>query len=411
LPTQRDRDRVLYAGNFARLAEITQVTSPERGYVFHNRLTHSLKVAQIARRIAEKFNREDRGTVSAIGGIDVDSAETAGLAHDLGHPPFGHIAEDELNRLVREAGLRDGFEGNAQSFRIVNRLAVSDARTADPLPIPGLNLTRQSLNGILKYPWAHGENPDYPNKWGYYDSERDVFEWVRGGSPAFERSSIAEIMDWADDITFAVHDLIDFYRAGRIPIDRCRGPQSVERDRLMEGIFTRKEKWRSEAGLYEEALQTLVEEFPFEADERYTGSVADEAKLFDFSTSLIGTFVNSIHLRHPSNPGGGHVEIDPEARRVIEILKQFIWEYVIENPELSVPQQGQKFAVKEVFGRLLAAVLEGTMHLLPPPYSTPLPRPVDRAVAIRLAADCVAGMTEKELMRFHRCLQGLNGSF
>jgi len=99
----------LYSGAFARLAEITQVVSPERGYVFHNRLTHSLKVGQIARRLAEYFNRDQQAVVEKLGGLDPDSAEAAGLAHDLGHPPFGHIAEEELDQLVREAGLQDGY--------------------------------------------------------------------------------------------------------------------------------------------------------------------------------------------------------------------------------------------------------------------------------------------------------------
>jgi dGTPase len=122
---QRDRDRVLYAGAFARLAEITQVTSPEYGYAFHNRLTHSLKVGQIARRIAERLDNNSVD-VQAAGGADPDAAEAAGLAHDLGHPPFGHIAENELNRLVGDG--YGGFEGNAQTFRIVVDLATSDAQ-------------------------------------------------------------------------------------------------------------------------------------------------------------------------------------------------------------------------------------------------------------------------------------------
>lgn len=141
-PAERDRDRILYASPFARLAEITQVVSPDRGYVFHNRLTHSLKVAQISRRIAERLLREQSDDIDAIGGLDPNVAEAAGLAHDLGHPPFGHIAEYELNSLTTAAGARDGYEGNAQSFRIVVTLATSDAHAPnpeDPL-ISGLNL-------------------------------------------------------------------------------------------------------------------------------------------------------------------------------------------------------------------------------------------------------------------------------
>jgi dGTPase len=163
---QRDRDRILYAGGFARLAEITQVVSPEHGYVFHNRLTHSLKVGQIARRIAEKCIREQPDAVEAIGGLDPDAAEAAGLAHDLGHPPFGHVAEEELHRLVQDAGVPDGYEGNAQSFRIVVRLAASDARDEHDLPVQGLNLTARTLDGLLKYPWQYGDSM-YPNKWGF----------------------------------------------------------------------------------------------------------------------------------------------------------------------------------------------------------------------------------------------------
>ena len=200
--------------------------SPERGYVFHNRLTHSLKVAQIERRIAEYLNREYPREVGALGGIDCDAAEAAGLAHDLGHPPFGHIAETELDKLVRDAGVQDGFEGNAQSFRIVAALATSDARDGNAFPIRGLNLTRRTLDGILKYPWPYGASRN-KKKWGYYSTERDVFAWARGTRPKYQRSIIAEIMDWADDITFAIHDLLDFYVAGRIPIDRCKGVTSV----------------------------------------------------------------------------------------------------------------------------------------------------------------------------------------
>jgi predicted deoxyguanosinetriphosphate triphosphohydrolase len=130
-PAQTDRDRVQYSSAFARLAEVTQVVSADRGYVFHNRLTHSLKVAQLARRISEKLRGTHKNEADALQAPDPDIAEAAALAHDLGHPPFGHTAENELDRLARKAGLEDGFEGNAQSFRIVSKLAVSDAVTAD----------------------------------------------------------------------------------------------------------------------------------------------------------------------------------------------------------------------------------------------------------------------------------------
>ena len=378
--------------------------SPERGYVFHNRLTHSLKVAQIARRIAESLNREHAGELEEFGAVDPDAAEAAGLAHDLGHPPFGHIAEEELDALVRGAGLTDGYEGNAQSFRIAVSLASSDARDPNDLPISGLNLTRRTLDGILKYPWPHG-SANNPKKWGYYSTERVVFAWVRDGRPRGQRSVIAEIMDWADDITFAIHDLLDFYCAGRIPIDRCKGNESNERERLIRGMLKRKEKWRSGRLKYIEALTSIIGEFPFEPDERYTGSLSDRARLYDLSTGLIRYFVGSLRL----SPGRGStaiVSIDPDARREVEVLKQFIWEYVIENPELAVPQHGQRVAIRTVFTELLDASRQKKFYLFPSAYQETIGAARKKADRVRICADCISGMTEKEIMHFYRCLQG-----
>ncbi|MGB9286651.1 MAG: dNTP triphosphohydrolase, partial [Candidatus Sulfotelmatobacter sp.] len=117
-PAQRDRDRILYSSSFRRLAEVTQVVSASSGYVFHNRLTHSLQVAQVGRRLAEKLCKKYPALTTDL--ICPDVVEAACLAHDLGHPPFGHVAEHRLNELAKAYG---GFEGNAQSFRIVSSLA------------------------------------------------------------------------------------------------------------------------------------------------------------------------------------------------------------------------------------------------------------------------------------------------
>jgi dGTPase len=397
-PAQRDRDRILYAGAFARLAEITQVVSPDRGHVFHNRLTHSLKVGQIARRLAEHLNREQPNEAKNLGGLDPDAAEAAGLAHDLGHPPFGHIAEEELNELVQNAGLSDGYEGNAQSFRIVARLASSDARDGTDRPIAGLNLTRMTLDGMLKYPWPHGDRQQ-PKKWGYYRTEADLFAWVRKGKRPRRRSAIAEIMDWADDITFAIHDLLDFYCAGKIPIDRCKGrPTNVERGRLIAGMFQRKPKWVSDREKYVEALESILVWFPFEPEERYHGSIQDRAKLFDFSTGLIRYLVGSFRLRSDQNLPDSIAEIDPDAQRVVEVLKQFIWEYVIENPDLAVPQNGQRAAIRSVFKELLAASKLKKYYLFPMSHHETIARAHTKNERIRLVADCISGMTEREVM-------------
>jgi len=150
--SQVDRDRVLYSPHLARLAEVTQVRAFDGEFLVHNRLTHSLGVAQLARRIAERLQVTQRADAEA-NGLDPDVAETAGLAHDLGHPPFGHIAEIELDRLVREKSRlpTEGYEGNAQSFRILTSLTVSDTAPTDTLAgAPGANLTKASQTELSK---------------------------------------------------------------------------------------------------------------------------------------------------------------------------------------------------------------------------------------------------------------------
>jgi dGTPase len=200
-PAERDCDRILYSSAFRRLTGVTQVVAADEGHVFHNRLTHSLQVSQVARRLAERLIRKDKSLTLRVGGIDPDVAQAAGLAHDLGHPPFGHVAEDELDHLVSEVhAVPDGFEGNAQSFRIVNALA---HRAPPPHP-PGLNLTPATLNAILKYPWFRELDPDDDSKpatefdpasggktlktkkarkFGAYRLERDQFNAARTLSP------------------------------------------------------------------------------------------------------------------------------------------------------------------------------------------------------------------------------------
>jgi dGTPase len=167
--------------------------------VFHNRLTHSIKVGQLARRMAEKLVHGQPEEAAELGGLDADVAEAAGLAHDLGHPPFGHIAEETLHRLIQDknkGNLRDGFEGNAQSFRIITKLAISDAMPrSGTQTIEGLNLTRATLNGILKYPWLFNTNKEKKKKWGAYQSEQGVFAWTRNNQPfkGFAKSVEAEL--------------------------------------------------------------------------------------------------------------------------------------------------------------------------------------------------------------------------
>ena len=198
-PFQRDRDRVLYSPEFRRLSGVTQVASAGEGDVFHNRLTHSLKVAQVGRRLAERLAKNYEDEVEAQGGLDPDMVETASLAHDLGHPPFGHDGEEVICQRV-DAGDCEGYEGNAQSFRIIARLAAhtdnhpNTAREHGTSGNAGLNLTRATLDAALKYPWFRHDSEAHSDKWGAYRIDQDRFMWVRSGQAHRRLSLEAELM-------------------------------------------------------------------------------------------------------------------------------------------------------------------------------------------------------------------------
>lgn len=382
------------------------MVSPERGYVFHNRLTHSLKVAQLSRTIAELFLQRYPDEVRLLGGIDPDAAEAAGLAHDLGHPPFGHIAEHALNELVRANDVRDGFEGNAQSFRIVCRLATSDALTPDAVSLAGLNLTRETLNGIIKYPWHVDGNPAKPSQWGYYSEEREHFEWARQRSPAMQRCLVAEIIDWADDVTYAMHDLLDFYRAGMIPLEQIRktAGENIERTNFLHRVFERRQDWVPRREIYEVALDRILDLLPFDMSHRYAGTEADEQLLYQFSTQLITQYVLSIT---PIERDGSLVTVQQIARDQVDVLKEFVWAYVILNPDLAVLQAGQRKAIKTVFEAFFAEARNTHLSFFPSGFRHRIRDCASSAQRVRVVSDYVAGMTERELMGTYRRLEGI----
>jgi dGTPase len=386
---QRDHDRLLYSSAFQRLAGITQIASSEVGQQLHNRLTHSLKVAQVARRIAERVDLDAEGqeTVSA-----------AALGHDLGHPPFGHIAEGELNAAAVEWG---GFEGNAQTFRIVNRLALRD------LNYRGLNLTSRTLNGLLKYPWMRGEAPaGKENKWGAYESERPEFEWVRTGLRPNERTVEAELMDWADDVTYAVHDLEDFYRVGLIPLDRLR--ERDERRRFRDGFFVEGDDSRGLRAKFsdftrdeiDEAIEFILDQ-AFADATQYRGSRAERASLRAQTSFLIGWFIGAVDL------SGGKITIHRGRLAEVAVLKEVAWFYIIASPALATIQYGQRRVIRELHELYIEAADAGKKReLFPTPQREILERLPMGADPRRVATDFIASLTEEMAFELHHRLTG-----
>ncbi|MDB5058363.1 MAG: Deoxyguanosinetriphosphate triphosphohydrolase [Chloroflexi bacterium] len=404
---QRDRDRILYSSAFRRLAEVTQVVSPSGSQVFHNRLTHSLKVAQVGRALAALFQqRGPADLIEVVGGIDPTVVEAASLAHDLGHPPFGHLAEHELCMLLEGQGVEDGFEGNAQSFRIVTRLSV---HTADR---KGLNLTKAALHALLKYPCMRGESGKNREKYGAYEGERDIFEEIRppdnaAGAP---RSVEASLMDWADDVTYSVHDMEDFYRAGLIPLHRLARP-GREQDLFLENAVKRLRDRGWDPGRYpdeqlRQAFTSVVTSSP--VIDAYTGTHRQRAGLRTFTSQLTSRFIHAARLVEPQAGVEDFVAIDLTPQMEVAMLKELTWEYVITNPALTTQQIGQRRVIRELFTIYMdAASTHGQQSVFPAIYQDYL-REVgeDEHQHARIVADLISGLTEDQALRLYRRFSG-----
>lgn len=265
---ERDRARILHSAGFRRLGTKTQVLGPSQDDFVRTRLTHSLEVAQIGREIGKEL------------GADPDIVDAACLAHDMGHPPFGHNGERALDEVAADIG---GFEGNAQTFRLVARLEAKTMRGDRP---GGLNLTRATLDAICKYPWAKGEGPDREKstrKYGVYEDDRDVFDWMRLEAPSDQRCLEAQVMDFSDDVAYSVHDLEDAVVTGRCDIS------AIDVDEVVEATT----HWY---GGGSDALKEAfgrVRKLPFWVSE-YTDSYRARAAMKDLTSQLIGRFCSSV---------------------------------------------------------------------------------------------------------------------
>lgn len=411
---QIDRDRILYSSAFRRLAQVTQVVTAQEGHVFHNRLTHSLKVGQVARRLAERLLNEQPIIAEEVGGIDPDVVEAAALAHDLGHPPFGHTAEEELDECAIKHGLADGFEGNAQSFRILTRLAIHR------IDYYGLNLTRATLNAVLKYPWLrninHPQSKKY-RKYSVYDLDQEAFLFAR--SPEDLSQTIeASIMDIADDITYSVHDLEDFYLAGLIPLELL----AVDRDELERFI----DEWLREFPNNKIALVVKhdPERFQNFLDATYNlrgqyrpGSFEQKAQIKRISSQLIQNYIKSVQLSLEYGARGYLIQ-EPEKEEELKFLQRIVWSYVISNPRLATQRYGQKRIIRTLFEIYLEAIHKEDLSLIPIRFLKEYReicesgRKTIELEKTRMAVDIIASFTEAEAVLKYRRLTGISqGSF
>jgi dGTPase len=270
--------------------------------------------------------------------------EAACLAHDLGHPPFGHVGEETLNELVLEHD-SDGYEGNAQTFRIITKLSV---RFADE---PGLDLTRATLAACLKYPWYRNPaRPHQEKKWSAYRSEEDDFDFARQFHSTENKTAEAELMDWADDIAFSVHDLEDFHRCGAIPWPLILSPDNESR--LVSRVKT---NWFAAPvdaeGRIRDALRSLTDlmsVFGAVVNERYEGTRDQRLQLRTLTSRLIGRYIRAVRL-DASIDAPKAIIINPEEAVEVLVLKQITRDYVISSPSLAAQQYGQQRILRDLF--------------------------------------------------------------
>ncbi|WP_422366589.1 deoxyguanosinetriphosphate triphosphohydrolase family protein [Pelagibius sp.] len=417
---QRDRDRILYCSAFRRLAGVTQIVRAGEADVFHTRLTHTLKVAQVGRRLAER-RLEQQPVECDFFGVDAEVVEAACLAHDLGHPPFGHLGEQVLNELVlaeadsEREGDEDGFEGNAQSFRILTKLSVRFV-ARDGHPIDGLDLTGASLAACLKYPWVRDpKDSRRAKKWGVYSSELDDFEWARAGWASDNKTAEAELMDWADDIAYSVHDLEDFHRCRVIPWHQIFGSEAKGAEEIVQRAFGAWSKAASgkppkdAEGRLRKAHGRLEEVFslvPKVISTPYEGSWEQRQQLRLLTSQLIGRYIDGITLKTQSEfrPNESCVLIDETHEEEIRILKQITRDYVLNNPALAAQQKGHERILRELFDDLYLDTKSGNPKYFPGRFKYLVE---DESVSTeRAISDCIASLTEAEAIGLHGRLRG-----
>lgn len=393
----RDRARVLHSAALRRLAAKTQVLSPASTADFaRNRLTHSLEVAQVGRELATAL------------GVSADVVDTACLSHDLGHPPFGHNGERALNEWAEPIG---GFEGNAQSLRILTRL---EAKVLDQNDHSvGLNLTRASLDASCKYPWTVDSPVPDPGgrlKFGVYPEDEAVFRWMREGAPGRLRCIEAEIMDLSDDIAYSVHDFEDAIVNGYVDVAQLADPRAHDAlvGRIQQWVgydFTREE--------LADALYRLSTQSMWLAS--FDRSRQDLARLKNLTSDLIGRFARAAVSATRDTYGpialvryNAHVVVPRVVEAEIAVLKGIMGQAIVTIDARKGVYKEQRRVLKRLADSLWStdALWSAGADVLEPAFAADFLAAVDDAERARVVVDQIASLTDQTALDWHNRLVG-----
>jgi dGTPase len=373
----RDRARVIHSAALRRLAAKTQVAVPWENDFQRTRLSHSLECAQIGRELGESL------------GADPDLLETACLSHDLGHPPFGHNGEEALAEV---AGACGGFEGNAQSFRLLTRI---EAKSVDSNgKSVGLNLTRASLDAATKYPWSNLVNP---LKFGLYGDDIEIFNWMRQGAPDGQKCIEAQIMDWSDDCAYSVHDLEDAIFAGQVKVTEFERDFDLLYKEMVNGY--KSDATEEEAAAALARLQALSC-WPITFDRTHRSL----ARLKDTTSQLIGRFVLAaesqtrlVHGDGPLTRYSANLEIPREAAIEVDFLKAVAGHYLINAAASQERYEKQKVVIHDLVGMLFeAAPLE-----LDPIFEDDWKLATNDSERLRVVVDQIASLSDPGAYALH----------
>ncbi|MFJ2741109.1 deoxyguanosinetriphosphate triphosphohydrolase [Streptomyces sp. NPDC087440] len=393
---QRDRARVLHSSALRRLAGKTQVVTPgSRSQVWDSsprtRLTHSLECAQVGRELGAAL------------GCDPDLVEAACLSHDMGHPPFGHNGEQALNDFAKDCG---GFEGNAQSLRLLTRIEPKRfvrSRASGELVSVGLNLTRAALDAATKYPWTRGSHPTDPDsvKFGVYEDDLPVFLWAREGAPEYRKCFEAQVMDWSDDVAYSVHDFEDGLHAGHIDPNLLDAePERQEIFAVARGRYVPEDTDPAELA---EALDRLMGQdwWPH----GYDGSAIAQARLKDATSQLIGRFCLAAESATRAAYGSGRLTrysaelvVPRPTRNECAVLKAVADRYVMQRDEQERLRADQRIVIAELAEALtLRAPSEG----LDPQFRALYDTAADDRTRKRVLIDQIASLTDSSARSLH----------
>ena len=376
----RDRARIIHSFALRRLAAKTQVAVPWATDFPRTRLSHSLECAQVGRELGAAL------------GADPDLMEGACLAHDIGHPPFGHNGEEALNQIAASCG---GFEGNAQSIRLLIRL---EAKTVLPDGKSiGLNLTRASLDAATKYPWSRVVNA---RKFGVYEDDLEIFNWYRSGVESGKTSMEAQIMDWSDDVAYSVHDLEDSLVSGQIKLDQLSSdlPKLFKvAQQMYLADITESEMQEALAALQKLSCWPRY----------YDGTHRSLARLKDLASQLIGRFAQSAEVATQEKYGDGdltrynaNLEV-PRAQRVeVALLKSMAGHYVINASDSQVRYGEQQRLLTE----LVEAILESAPNTLESFFLQDWQNAQTDQARLRVVIDQVASLTDPGAVALHKRL-------